>query len=214
MTGVARAWGPFNVAQDRGAAIGSRPLPPLPRFSFDAEYVRRLTAGDPGIEAHFTKYFGDLLSLKLRGRLRSAAQVEDAKQETFLRVISTLRRKGLDSPESLGSFVNSVCNNVLFELYRAQAKVTPLDEDQPEPLDSAASVETTLAGAEERDLVRRIISSLPEKDREILTWLFLEERDKDEVCRELHVDRNYLRVLLHRAKIRFRAEFASMSPTL
>jgi hypothetical protein len=34
-----------------------------------------------------------------------------------------------------------------------------------------------------------------------------EGRDKDEVCRELNVDRGYLRVLLHRAKARFRTGF-------
>jgi RNA polymerase sigma-70 factor (ECF subfamily) len=32
----------------------------------------------------------------------------------------------------------------------------------------------------------------------------LEEKDKDEVCRQFGVDRDYLRVLLHRAKDKFR----------
>ena len=40
-----------------------------------------------------------------------------------------------------------------------------------------------------------------------MRWLFFEERDKDEICRELNVDRNYLRVLLHRAKSKFRDRF-------
>ena len=43
--------------------------------------------------------------------------------------------------------------------------------------------------------------------RELLSWLFFEERDKDAICRQLKIDRNYLRVLLHRAKARFRQEF-------
>jgi RNA polymerase sigma-70 factor (ECF subfamily) len=38
-----------------------------------------------------------------------------------------------------------------------------------------------------------------------LKEVFLEERNKDEVCDEFGVDRNYLRVLLHRAKRNFRA---------
>jgi RNA polymerase sigma-70 factor (ECF subfamily) len=37
--------------------------------------------------------------------------------------------------------------------------------------------------------------------------VFLEERDKNEVCRELGVDREYLRVLLHRAKQAFKAMY-------
>jgi len=37
--------------------------------------------------------------------------------------------------------------------------------------------------------------------------LFLQELPKDEICRLLGVDGDYLRVLLHRAKSRFRAEY-------
>jgi RNA polymerase sigma-70 factor (ECF subfamily) len=35
--------------------------------------------------------------------------------------------------------------------------------------------------------------------------VFLEERNKDEVCRDFGVDREYLRVLLHRAKQAFKS---------
>jgi RNA polymerase sigma-70 factor (ECF subfamily) len=55
--------------------------------------------------------------------------------------------------------------------------------------------------------VRAALVALPTKERELLTWLFFEGRDKDQVCRDLHVDRDYLRVLLHRAKNRFRERF-------
>jgi RNA polymerase sigma-70 factor (ECF subfamily) len=46
---------------------------------------------------------------------------------------------------------------------------------------------------------------LPERDRRLLREVFLEERDKDEVCRDFGVDRDYLRVLLHRAKQSFKS---------
>jgi RNA polymerase sigma-70 factor (ECF subfamily) len=45
---------------------------------------------------------------------------------------------------------------------------------------------------------------LDKKDRDLLTAIFLDERDKDEVCREFGVDRDYLRVLVYRAKSHFR----------
>jgi RNA polymerase sigma-70 factor (ECF subfamily) len=60
---------------------------------------------------------------------------------------------------------------------------------------------------QERARVRDVIAALPEKEKQLLQWLFFEECDKDEVCRRLNVDRNYLRVLLHRAKLRFKTEF-------
>lgn len=177
----------------------------LLRFDFDAAYLDRLIAGDPEVERHFTSYFGDLIALKLRSRLRSPSLVEDVKQETFLRVIRTLREKGLASAPSLGAFVNSVCNNVLFETYRAQSRARLAE---PEPLEALAapseSVERTLVDQAEHARVRRALAELPERDQQLIRWLFFEDQPKDEICRRLGIDRQYLRVMLHRVKGRFR----------
>jgi RNA polymerase sigma-70 factor, ECF subfamily len=189
-------------------------LPPYqPRHSFDRAYVDRLVEEDPATERHFTQYFGDLLSLKLRGRLRSAALIEDAKQETFVRVLTALKKRGgLERPETLGAFVNSVCNNVLFEVYRSQSRTKPLDDDAPEPADTVSpSAESTLMREEDRARIRRALEALPAKEQDLLRWLFLEERDKDEICRELQIDRDYLRVLLFRAKNRLREQLDQIS---
>jgi RNA polymerase sigma-70 factor (ECF subfamily) len=189
-------------------------LPRPSRFEFDQEYVERLAGEDPETERHFTRYFGDLLTLKLRSRLRSIAQVEDVKQETFLRVLTTLKQKGgLASPGGLGAFVNTVCNNVLFEVYRSGSRVTPLDDEYDKVDEKRASVESALMADQERTSVRETLSNLPEKERDLLKWLFFEDRDKDEICRELNIDRNYLRVLLHRAKMRFRERFLAEEST-
>ena len=54
---------------------------------------------------------------------------------------------------------------------------------------------------------RKVLDRLPEKDRRLLHDVFLEEKSKDEICREFGVDRDYLRVLLHRAKQSFKAYY-------
>jgi RNA polymerase sigma-70 factor, ECF subfamily len=180
----------------------------LPRHEFDRGYVERLAAGDPETERHFTRYFGDLLAVKLRGRLRSPEQREDARQETFARVLTSLRKKqGVHAPEALGAFVNSVCNNVLFEMYRSGSRTLPLAEDFDAADERQPNAETSVMAHEDRDRVRAALCALPEKERDLLTWLFFEGRDKDRICRELKIDRNYLRVLVHRAKARFREHF-------
>lgn len=183
----------------------------LERHNFDAEYIRRLVSGDPDTERHFTRYFGELLVLKLRSRLRSPAQVEDARQETFVRVLSTLKQKGgLTSAESLGAFVNGVCNNVLFEMYRANARTTGLDDEYDE-VSTSPSADVNLAAGEEREEVQAALNSLPEREQLLLKWLFFDERDKNDICRELQIDRGYLRVLVHRAKAHFRERFALLA---
>ncbi len=185
----------------------------LTRYEFDRAYVDRLVGGHPETEQHFARYFGDLLHLKLRSRLRSPALVEDARQETFRRVLITLKEKGgLASAESLGAFVNGVCNNVLFELYRSGSRAEQLPEDHDPVDERRPSAESGLMAAEDRTRVQRALTGLPDKEREILTWLFFDERDKDDICRELKVDRNYLRVLVHRAKARFRERFLQEGP--
>jgi len=77
-----------------------------------------------------------------------------------------------------------------------------VDEQRP-------SVESGLLRAEEREQVREALAALPDREQELLRWLFFEERDKDDICRALNVDRNYLRVLVHRAKAKFRERFQS-----
>jgi RNA polymerase sigma-70 factor (ECF subfamily) len=183
------------------------------RHAFDSAYISRLVAEDPSTERHFTSYFGDLLALKLRGRLSSAAAIEDAKQETFVRVLSALKQRGgLERPETLGAFVNSVCNNVLFEIYRAEKRTVPVDDNAPEPADDKAlDAESRVMREETRERVRRALKALPAKEQELLRWLFLEERDKDDICRQLQIDRGYLRVLLFRAKLRLREQLEALN---
>ena len=172
--------------------------------AFDSDYVERLTRGDAATEEHFTAYFGDLLRLKLRARLRNAQFVEDAMQETFLRVLTTLRRKGgVEHPERLGAFVNSVCNNVLLEFFRGSGRSAQFAEGY-DPADAGADVESKLVNEERCEIVRQVMEDLPARDKAILREIFLEERDKDELCVEYGVDREYLRVLLHRAVERAR----------
>jgi RNA polymerase sigma-70 factor (ECF subfamily) len=181
----------------------------LPRHEFDRAYVERLIAGDLGTERHFTSYFGDLLSLKLRSRLRTREQIEDAKQETFVRVLTSLKQRGgLKVAEALGGFVNSVCTNVVFEMYRSGSRALPLDDDFDAADERQPSAEMTVAAGEDRKRVRAALVALAPKERELLTWLFFEGRDKDQICRDLEVGRDYLRVLLHRAKNHFREQLA------
>jgi RNA polymerase sigma-70 factor (ECF subfamily) len=186
-------------------------------FSFDAGYVRLLTDGDPETEQHFHNYFGRLLLIKLRQRLRSPAEVLDARQETLMRVLVSLRQKrSLEHPERLGAFVNAVCNHVLLEMGRASRRTVLLDDvsnpEIPVPI-TERNPETELVTAEQQARVREVLDQLPERDRRLLRQVFLDEEDKDVVCREFGVDREYLRVLLHRAKARFRQVYQQETVT-
>jgi len=177
-------------------------------FSFDEVYLQRLRERDRVTEQHFVAYFSKLLLIKLRSRLRSSQEVEDVRQETFVRVLKAVRTEGsIKQPDRLGAFVNSICNNVLQEHFRSTQRVDQLDEEAQEPPDPAPRMDGVLVTLQATEQVQRTLAKLPERDRRLLRAIFMEEKDKDEVCREFGVNREYLRVLLHRAKQSFRVFF-------
>lgn len=178
--------------------------------SFDEDYVERLRAGDFRTQEHFGTYFSALIQVKLRFRLQSRDAIEDVRQETFARFYVALREGKILHPERLGSFVNSICNNVLLEHYRSTARHSSLDDDDEQKELPAQTMDmvSVMVAKETGKKVREILEQLPERDRRLLREVFLEERDKDEVCRNFGVDREYLRVLLHRAKQSFKTLYS------
>jgi RNA polymerase sigma-70 factor (ECF subfamily) len=174
--------------------------------SFDESYVERLREGDFRTQEHFVAYFSELIQLKLRSRVHSPQAMEDIRQETFTRVFIALRGGKLRQPDRLGAFVNSMCNNVLLEHYRSSSRDTSLeDEEQKDFPAVTVDVVGAIAAHQTGEKIREILEEMSEKDRRLLREIFLEERDKDEVCRDFGVDRDYLRVLLHRAKQSFKS---------
>src|SRR5215831_12028494 len=102
----------------------------LQLFEFDDPYLKRLRDGDPSTESHFVVYFSQLLQLKLRARFLAPDVVDDLRQETFTRVLRSIRADGgIREASRLGAYVNSVCNNVLLEYYRAGNKNVPLESE-------------------------------------------------------------------------------------
>jgi RNA polymerase sigma-70 factor (ECF subfamily) len=183
--------------------------PLLQFYTFDATYIDSLCAGDRSTQQHFVDYFTALIQMKLRSRLQSPQAAEDVRQETFARVLKALRNPGtLRQPDRLGAFVNTICNHVLFEHYRASSRSDSLDDEgAPELPAAGASALDSVASKQMEGKVREILLELPARDRALLQAVFLDERDRDEVCEEFGVDREYLRVLLHRAKREFKVEY-------
>ena len=84
----------------------------------------------------------------------------------------------------------------------------PLDEThevlyvdyRPSPL-------TQLEAEDRARLVRRSLNKLSPRDRKLLKAVLVEEEDKDQICTDMGVSREYLRVLVHRAKESFRSAY-------
>ena len=175
---------------------------------FQQDYLNRLRARDPETERDFASYFSDLLFIKLKKSVRSPQLISDVRQETLLRVLQVVRSGGPEHPERLGAFVCAVSNNVLLEFFRSEGRFdgTPLPT---EPADDRVVLDRELINEDRKREVAAVLAELPPKDRALLRMIFLEERDRGEVCRHFQVSPEYLRVVLHRAKVRFREKSAT-----
>jgi RNA polymerase sigma-70 factor (ECF subfamily) len=192
--------------------------------AFTIAYLDALRAGDPPTEQHFVAYFSQLLVIKLRARRCDAAEIDEIRQETFVRVLTALRKRdGVREAERFGAYVNSVCNNVFLERLRAARRSTALDgeggdieadvERAWQAHGQVIDLESMLVTEQARQHVRAVLDELSGRDQHLLRAIFFEERPKDEICREFGVDREYLRVLLHRAKQHFRQRYTGAGRT-
>jgi RNA polymerase sigma-70 factor (ECF subfamily) len=172
---------------------------------FDESYLAALRAQNTDVENHLISCFSTPIRIKLRARLRSPELVEDAFQETFLRIFSYFRAgKTLNNPASLPGFVHGMSHNIALEFLRAHTRQDQLPEHHQGPVDTSLDPQRQMVTEERKAMVRRLLKELPEKDGRLLQRVFLDEEDKDTVCREFRVDRGYLRMLLFRARQRFR----------
>ena len=79
----------------------------------------------------------------------------------------------------------------------------PLESSHYEIQDKVVNVEKMAITEQNRAIVRKLLTELPQRDQAILRAI-LDERSKDDLCRQFGVSRDYLRVLVHRAKEKFR----------
>jgi RNA polymerase sigma-70 factor, ECF subfamily len=172
-------------------------------YSFDEEYLRRLGARDSATEAHFVAYFTERLKIILRSRKVDFHAIQDIIQETFYRVLTAVRAGKINNPLGFGSYVNSVAKNVLSETLRGDHRNQHEPLESTDVIDEKLSLDDLLERKEDRKLVLAILSELPERDRLLLQARFFEDRDNEEVCEDFGVDRDYLRVLFHRAINKF-----------
>lgn len=169
-------------------------------YPFNQDYLARLRARSAATEAHFVEYFNSLLKAKLRSDGYSEAPLSDIRQETLYRVLKAIYLDKIQNPQSLRSFVYGVCERVEWEFDRGEWRHWQDGNDEfPNISDERATADGPARQAEMLQTARWVLDKLPEKDRKILIALFLDEKERDEICREFGITRDNLRVLLHRA---------------
>ncbi len=153
----------------------------------------------------------DRLRLKLRYKVlyhvgHGCPEVDDIVQESLLRFLRAEQRQSIRNTEELGAFLNGVCRNVILE-YRRKVRREPIaDPDIPIP---DAGIRPEAETLELRDAIDNGLAELAERDRNILRALYLEGKEKEEICKEWGMTDSQFRVVLFRAKERFRRVYGT-----
>lgn len=176
--------------------------------AFDTTYVQRLAEGDSETERHFVGYFGELLGIKLRARVAGTSWAEDIRQEVFLRVFRLIRKpNGIRQPERLGPLVNKICDHVVLEYMRGGCKEPEPMPENLDLIDDVADVETEMLSVESSTAVRHVLETLPLREQLLLRSIYFDDEERDALCAQQGVEREYLRVLLHRARGLFKQKY-------
>lgn len=149
----------------------------------------------------------------LRAELRDFALADDLCHEAFRIVLERLARQPLEDPSRLAAFLAQTARHLVMEHRKRvrlhdthtgqQAAVEALTDPQPDA--SYAVLQETRVRA-----VRQLLQEMSRaRDREILVRVYLEDQDKDEVCRALAIDDAHYKRVLHRARSRL-AELLEM----
>jgi RNA polymerase sigma-70 factor (ECF subfamily) len=128
--------------------------------------------------------------------------IDDIVQETLARFMVAAREEKIHNPAAMGAFINGVCRNVISEYRRRNMRTDPMPEVVPEP-PSQGIPEIDLM--ELRQAIAHGLEQLSERDRRVLRAFYLEEKSKEEILKQTGMSDENFRVVLCRAKERFRA---------
>ena len=141
----------------------------------------------------------ELYRLALRITLNHA-EAEDVVQETMIKVWN--RRDRWDELESIEAFCLTICRNIaLDKIRKAENQNQSLMEDYDAPDRSYTSNPEEQAMQQDRiSLIRRLIDTLPEKQRSCMQLRDIEGKSYKEIAKILNVSEEQVKINIFRAR--------------
>lgn len=176
----------------------------------DALIARYRDAGDVAALDALVRRHTDMLTRYLRGMLNAAADVDDAFQEVWLKVV---RRPDAYRNSNFRGWLIRIAHNVAIDRYRRQRPTASLDaegEDGGSLSDTVASGEASprgvLAEADTLEWIARRVRALPDTQREVFLMRVAGELSFKEIAAALGVPLNTALGRMHYAVTRLREE--------
>jgi RNA polymerase sigma-70 factor, ECF subfamily len=167
--------------------------------------VRRVKAGESeGLEQLY-RLFARGIRFHLCRQLGSR-ELDDRVHDTFLVVVQAVQKGDLREPERLMGFVRTIVRRQVagYISTNVNQRREHVDLDTGVRVtDLGRNPEESVVTAQQRQLVRRVLDRLNQRDREILTRFYLYEQTQEQICDEMSLTETQFRLLKSRAKTRF-----------
>ena len=170
----------------------------------EPDIVARIAGGDRTAESEFVRRFERGVRALVRRHCRPGDPiVDDLVQDVLTGVIERLRTGAIRDSGALAGYVQAAAVYATTAEYRRRR---PTQSDAT--IENLADGDTPTARLEATQLstmLRTLLAEMPvARDREILARFYLDEQDKDDVCRALDIDPAHFHRVVFRARERFR----------
>ncbi len=175
----------------------------------DVELIQRILAGDENaFESLVQKYQRQVHAHILR-KIGDFQIAEDITQETFLRVYQKLDT--LNNPAQFSKWLYTIVDHLCIAWFRKNRlqirslQEIHISETAEETYSRYIATEHAKAMVEsQRDLVKKLLTTLKEDDREVITLHYFEEMTSSEIGEFLGVPENTIKSRIRRARQRLR----------
>jgi RNA polymerase sigma-70 factor, ECF subfamily len=171
----------------------------------DRLLVLDFQAGNPQAFVEIHHRYGPLARRVCRRFLPNPEDVDEAFQETMIRVYQGLYR--FNGRYALQPWVARIAKNVSLDILRGRAR-RPKNDDWAPPTEELAGPDDEADQIVERlvqhDTVLTVLSDLPETHRRALMLREMDGRSHREIAHEMEISTAQAKALIHRAKVSFR----------
>ena len=202
-----------SLDQDR---IGPENVSTVPRLPEAAELtndelqwtklVRRVQLGEKEAVEELYKYFYGGIRLFLCRHL-GAQELEDKVHDTFVIVLTAIRRGEVRDPARISAFVRTVVRrqvaNHIGGVIHERRDCVDAESGAEHLVDDRQSPEQHVISVEQMAIMRELLDQVEDRDRELLVRFYIQEDSVENICADLNISCNQFRLLKSRAKVRF-----------
>ena len=165
----------------------------------DDVLISRAQAGDERAFANLVKDYHAFVYAIVGGILNNLDDVEEVVQDTFVNAYHGLPQ--LKDIATFKGWLTEIARNCARDRLRKQRPETvPMDEVKSPTLETSDSADADLIRDEQRELIRRAMMTLSQKDREIARAYYLDGASYDELIRTHGLSYKAISFRLSRAK--------------